>query len=203
MLPVNHLAGTRCVSVSTGDVRVGAPSGISTSTTRQTKACIGEASQVVELLVPEAPVMRSCSCRPHQPPWRCSPLRSSLRDPVAASLTSAYLLANHHVQGARRTEPFSWLSLPLQRQRPATPPPGRSPTTAPPATGSSSPADARAGAAILTASTTARRPSRLAARHTPDTNAAIRHARAERWALSQAAPVSRLTRDNMKREEQS
>ena len=43
-------------------------------------------------------------------------------------------------------------------RRSATPPPGRSPPMAPLATGSSSPADARAGAAILTASTIARGP---------------------------------------------
>jgi hypothetical protein len=35
-----------------GDMRVGAPSGISIFTTGQAKACVAEASQVVEVLVP-------------------------------------------------------------------------------------------------------------------------------------------------------
>lgn len=60
MLPVNQLAGTQCVPVSIGYVRVGAPRDLDIHR-GEAKACVGEASQVVELLGAEAPVVRSCS----------------------------------------------------------------------------------------------------------------------------------------------
>lgn len=137
--------------------------------------------------------------------WRCSPLRSSL--PGSTGRQGDHRLPARQPPRPRRPTHRSLrvavAAIAAPAWRSATPPPGRSPPTAPPAAGSSSPADARGGAASLTASTIARLRRRLAARHTPDTNAATRHARAERWPLSQAAPVSRLTRDKMKREEQS